>query len=223
MAENNTNTNWEEFDLPKKENEKKKFDILGVLKKLFSPKWRIWTIVICSSILLIAGAIFVLVFNSPANVAERYMKAVCSSDLRTRYALAAYDAQQYAMGDQSEEEYFELMSNRFEEDIDSWSDFYKVYKRDGDDSLYDTYGDYKFSVEATRTKHISSKKLEEECANRLKNLEEKGLFDRDSISEAKEVTVKVKLAGEDETERWTATVYVVKIGRAWKVLDYNKK
>ena len=46
-------------------------------------------------------------------------------------------------------------------------------------------------------------------------------FDSDKISKGMLVTVKVKIKGEDETDRETADVYLAKIGGLWKALDYD--
>ena len=55
----------------------------------------------------------------------------------------------------------------------------------------------------------------------IKKLEAEGLIDRGDISAAKEIIVKMKMEGEDQTVRNTYDMYLVKIGGAWKVLDYD--
>ena len=41
------------------------------------------------------------------------------------------------------------------------------------------------------------------------------------ITDAKIVTVKVKIKGEDENDKQSFDVYMVKMKGAWKVLDYK--
>ena len=86
-----------------------------------------------------------------------------------------------------------------------------------EENLTDKYGRYKITVETTRARDVSVRKLEEDYGKWLEQLESQGLFDRDSIQAVKEVTVKAKLTGEDETERET----FVKVGFQWKVITYD--
>ena len=56
----------------------------------------------------------------------------------------------------------------------------------------------------------------------LTSLEKHGSFDRDTIKAAKEITVKVKIVGEDETYRDAFQVTLGKIGMQWKVLTNDR-
>ena len=72
--------------------------------------------------------------------------------------------------------------------------------------------------EAIRVKNISMNKLLDEEWEWIDTLERMNAFDSDTISAAKIVTVKCKIKGEDELERTTLDVFVVKTGATWKVL-----
>ena len=122
---------------------------------------------------------------------------------------------------EDEDGYFEYLSNEYDEYITSWKELSSFYRYDTIENLEDYYGDYKITVEVTRTKDKSFDKLvKDELGSSIDYLENYG-FDRDSVTNAKEVTVKYKIKGEDETDRVTYIVWVVKIGGLWKVLDYE--
>ena len=76
-------------------------------------------------------------------------------------------------------------------------------------------------MKAAKTKNVSVKKLVKDQDYWLSELEESSGFDRDLIQEAKEITVKEKIKGEDEINRYTSTVIVVKMNGKWKVLKYD--
>lgn len=171
---------------------------------------------------VIAVVICLLCRGSASSVAKRFVKAYFG-DSKTAMALTAYDWKQYEMyGYDDEEEYFEDISYYFDEEIESWNDCFKAVDDFQEENLEDTYGDYKISVEVTKTKDISVKKMLENNSSLLNTLESRGVFDRDSIKDAKVVTVKAKIKGEDGTERDTFNVYLVKAGNGWKVLDYEE-
>ena len=67
------------------------------------------------------------------------------------------------------------------------------------EGIEDTQGNYKISAEVSKNRNISLNKWLDDYSSTLKNLEKTGSFDKDKVSEAKEVTVKVKLKGEDST------------------------
>lgn len=159
--------------------------------------------------------------RSPESVAERYAKAYLT-DEKTVAKLKAYDYQKYLCYsyDGDEEAFFETNSDYFGEDISGWNEYYKAYDAIRKESLEDTYGEFKVTAETTRTKDISIKKLEEDRSGWLDRLEERyEAFDRDDIQDAKIVTVKLKIKGEDDSDRESMEVYLVKIHGSWRVLD----
>ena len=52
------------------------------------------------------------------------------------------------------------------------------------------------------------------------------LFDRcldlDDVREAREATVKMKIAGEEDSKRFSYTVAMVRMGLLWKVIDWEQ-
>lgn len=52
------------------------------------------------------------------------------------------------------------------------------------------------------------------------------LFDRcldlDDVREAREVTVKMKITGEEDSKRFSYTVAMVRMGLLWKVIDWEQ-
>ena len=120
-----------------------------------------------------------------------------------------------------EEEFFESISDWTDSDISSWSDYYKVLEDEAKEDLEDSYGKYRVSAEATKEKNMSLKKWEDEYDWEIENYEDAGCFDRDSVKAVKIVTVKVKIQGEDDIERDSGEICMVKMGLFWKVFDYD--
>lgn len=196
-------------------------DILSKVKALFqSAKGRKIAILVCAAIVLIAVVAGITSHNSPESVAERFVEAATYSDAVTMQKLAAFDYYNEVLYyyDGDEEAFFEWANKRYDIDVDNWKDYSKDMAEYSKEELSDEYGEYKITIEATKSKDISVKKLEEECDSTLTSYEKHGSFDRDDIKDAKIVTVKFKIAGEDETERTTLSVYMVKVSGSWKVL-----
>ena len=218
MEENNVVIDTEEEKPLEVDGGKKRFGVAGIVKKLFSPEKRIWTIAILGVfVLLVIGIIFVSTYFSPQNVALRFVKAMQYDDVVTMHSVMAYDNYQYLLKDKAEAEYFEERSDYYEEDIDNWKTYSKLLKERTEDYLFEEYGEYKITFEATREKDISKRKLESEVD--LEYLENKTDFNIDQVSKVKTVTVKMKIEGEEKVKRYTYTVYMVKVGLFWKALD----
>ena len=47
-------------------------------------------------------------------------------------------------------------------------------------------------------------------------------LDLDDVREAREVTVKMKIAGEEDSKRFSYTVAMVRMGLLWKVIDWEQ-
>ena len=204
---------------PEKENKSK---IVSAILNLFSPQNRKKTIIAIAVILVIGIVAGCLISRgSPENVAVRFVEAWILDDLEKTHKVMAYDYYAYHLEEMSEEEFFEAYSDEFKEDIQIWKDLSDYCRTSMEENLEDEYGNYKLSFDVSRVKDMSIRRLEDEYEYTLDWLEEDLAFDRDDISDAKEVTVKCKIEGEDETERMTYTVCMVKMGGAWKVLDYD--
>lgn len=201
---------------------KEKLGFSGFFKKCFSPEFRIKTIAILIAVLVVAACIWgILSYMGPASVAERFVKAEFMENYVKLFKLSAYDAETYMIGDSSIEEYFEEISDDYDEDIQTWKDYSDYSVKSIKESLEDTFGDYKITYEVSRVKDISLKKLSSDYESFIEDLEEEGVFDFDEVTDSKIVNVKLKIKGEDETERMTYETALVKIGATWKVLDYD--
>ena len=194
------------------------------LKNCFAPQNRKKTLIVLAAlVLLIVVVACAAKHNSPASVAERFTNA-CFGNTKAQYKLLAYDKQKldlyYYDGD--EEEYFMSMSDSYDEDIDSWNDYYKVCDEEMKNDLEDEVGyDCEVTVKVTKEKNISVDNYLDDDEYWLDWLEEAAEFDRDRISAVKEVTVKVRLKGEDDIQRETLRLMLVKAGGGWKVINVS--
>ncbi len=175
---------------------------------------------VCAAVL--AVAVIFLVRSGPSAIAKRYALASWN-DQKTAASLCIYDWEAYLLTnyDDDAEKFFEKQSDYYDADISSWSQYYKAVDANLKESLEDEYGKYKITAEVTKSKDMSVKKLLEDTASRIKYLESNIAFDADTIADAKLVTVKLKLAGEDDIDRTKMAVYMVKAGGRWGVLDWD--
>lgn len=189
----------------------------------FTPKKRKKTIaILAAAVVVIVAVILLLTAGSAKSVAQRFVKSYCSGNVKAGMNLLAYDHEAYMLDDyDDEEEFFESISNWTDSDISSWSDYYKVLEDEAKEDLEDSYGKYRVSAEATKEKNMSLKKWEDEYDWEIENYEDAGCFDRDSVKAVKIVTVKVKIQGEDDIERDSGEICMVKMGLFWKVFDYD--
>lgn len=197
-------------------------------KTLFSAKNRKKTCLILLVVIAVVGCIIAFsANNSPKAVAERYIKAVLMEDGAVACKLTAYDYKEYSMlyarrysnnPDFDEEDYFEGCAEKYDEDIASWKDLFAVEKKLRLEEMEDEYGAFKLTVDVTREKDMSVKKVTSELEDWLEMLEEEISFDTDMIGDCKVLTAKVKLIGEDDSEKETCQVYLCKIKGSWKVL-----
>lgn len=182
------------------------------------------TVAILLAVVVLAGAVAgTFVYFAPSSVAERFCK-VYWLDARTVTRMMAYDYnnERISKFDGDEEAFFERNSDYYETEIRSWADYYKAVDTDAKEQLSDDYGHFRIKTEATKERDISVKKVITDNARFLTSLEKHGSFDRDTIKAAKEITVKVKIVGEDETYRDAFQVTLVKIGMQWKVLTNDR-
>lgn len=196
--------------------------VLTVLKRAFAPgKWKKTTAILCAVVFMAVVGITVINQNSPKGVAVRYCRGLYDNP-KAIMRLSAYDFEKYVTRNSADDAaFFEEESNELMEDIDSWGDLYKVMRRELKNELEDGFGKYKIVLDVTKVRDISVKKLANEQKKLISKLEKAGCFDADEMKDGKEVTVKVKVVGEDETSRNTFQVYVVKMGFGWKVLNYD--
>ena len=188
-------------------------------KSTLNPKLKKFIPLIAAAVVVIAVLVGVIRYNSPASVAQRYLKA-SFTDSKRASSMLAYDDQARIVSryDGDEEVFFENQSNWLDEDITSWKDYYKAKDASNKEGMEDELGRYTIKTEARKVKDVSAKKIRSDYEYWLDELEDSADFDRDKIKEGKRVTVKLTIKGEDDTERRTVDVVLVRTGLTWKVL-----
>lgn len=169
-------------------------------------------------LILLAVVLLFHFYCGPAAIAARSVKASAFNDWSKMARNCAYDLYTYKLDGQSEEDYFEEASRKYHEDISGWRELSACSRNEQDSLMTLVYGKYTVNASASRTTALSLPRLEEACSGLLDSLEAKTDFDRDSISKAKKVTVNLEIKGEEDSDRYTETVYMVKIGLVWKYL-----
>ena len=206
------------------EQQKPKKNVLVSVKNMFSPQRRKKTIsLMAATVVLIVAVICVLNYLSPKNVAVRFAKADWIGDPIATNRVVAYDYYAYLLEDSTEEEFFENLSDKWNEDITSWKDISKYQLNYSEEWAYEWYGKYTETYKTARIKDMSIRRLEEEHSSLLDEMEAFANFDRDDISKIKEATVKMKIEGEDDFDRITFDIILVKVGGFWKgfYCDYD--
>ena len=173
-------------------------------------------------VVAICAAVFFITRNSATSVAKRFITGYYEND-KLYTSLWAYDFEAFLLTsyDGDEEAFFEEMSDEYDADITSWNEYHKAVDTYFKEYWEDNYGKYKVSVEVVRSKDISVRRLLDDESDAISYLEENLNFDSDKISAAKIVTVKGKLAGEDDIMREKFEIYMVKIGLTWRVLAWS--
>ena len=164
--------------------------------------------------------------NDPEAVAEAFAEAYELEDYAALIDLYAYDFEAELKDDaldyyDSEDEFFEEMSDEYDEKITSWKGAYKAVLKEADEYLKGEYGDdYKLKVKATDTEELDEDEIEDIIDYLLDECD--GYVDEDAvkdIDEAMDVTVETSISGEDGEDSSTLIVTVVKIDGKWKVAD----
>lgn len=191
-------------------------------KVYFSPEKRKKTVISLSAVIaVILLIVILLVRGSASSVAKRYCAAF-AGDIHTQERLTAYNwRNEEIQGYRDEDDFFEAMSEEYDEDVKSWSSYYRAANKDAKEAVEDYVGKYSKTVTVTKVRDISVNKLKDDMSSFIRILEKNGSFDADKISAAKSITVKMKIKGKDQTIRHTYDMYLVRIGLEWKVLDYD--
>ncbi len=196
--------------------------IIVNIKNAFSAeKWKKSSAILGAAMVVIIAGIILLSQGNAASVAKRYCNGFFGNS-KMQAKLTAYDWKEKQLEYyDDEEDFFDSMSDKYDESITSWGSFFKAKDKYYKETLEDLVGKYKITTEVTREKDLSLKKFLDENSSLIRNLDMNGFIDKDSISAAKEFVVKMKIKGEDQTVRNTYDMYLVKIGGAWKVLDFD--
>lgn len=169
-------------------------------------------------LILLAVVLLFHFYYGSAAVAARAVKASAFNDWSKMAGNCAYDFYAYKLDGQSEEDYFEEASRSYHEDISSWKELSACSRNEQDSLMTLAYGKYTVNASASRTVELSIPRLEEACSGLLDSLEAKTDFDRASISGAKKVAVNLEIKGDEDSYRYSQTVYMVRIGLLWKYL-----
>lgn len=165
---------------------------------------------------------------SAEDVAVDFVKAEVLEDYVSQFDLAVFDYEAMLKDNvlnnyDSEDEFFEEMSDEYDENITSWKKVFSVILKDAKEYFEDTYGDdYKLKVKATDTEELDEDEIEEVIDYLLDECD--GYVDEDAlenIKEAMNVTVEVSVSGSRDDDAYTIIVTVVKIDGKWKVADYD--
>lgn len=206
-----------------------------IIKDAVSPENLKKTIGIALAVIaVIIGSIFLIKSRSPEAVAVRFVKASLIQDNAVVEKLLVYDlkdeirvhppytSKYYFDKDNrpDDEDLFEKCADYYNEDIESWKDLYAVQKKSQMETWEDQFGKFKITAEVTRTKDLSEKKAKSVLSGWMDVLETYG-FDTDQIKECKQVSLKVKLIGEDKTDKETVQVYLCKLNGSWRVVNYS--
>ena len=164
--------------------------------------------------------------NDPESVAEDFAKAIEAQDHASLFDLYAYDYEAYLQEStldeyDSEDDFFEELSEMYDEEIDSWKDAYKAVLNRNKDQLEDEYGsDYKIKAKASDTVDLDEDELEEVKEDLLDWDDYIDEDEIEKIKDAKKITVDATISGEDGEDEGTVVVIVVKYDGKWKVADY---
>lgn len=203
------------------ENQRPRHVQAGFLSKENLPK----LIAIAAAVVVVAVLLIALLAGSgPKAVAKKYVMNSLAGNVDASRKLLAYDSKEYLFdyyGD--EEDFYEKMGDRYDEDIESWKDYCKAVAAYYKENYEDEYGKYKITAEVTKVKDLSEKKLKEAVGDGLFERYEDFGLDEDKISKGAEVTVKARIDGEDDDAKFVYTVYLGKIGGSWKVLKYTRE
>ncbi len=197
----------------------KAFFTVENLKVLFSRENRKKTIAVILGVIVVIGVVCgVISYNSPASVARRYVKARYEFDCRVTDSVRV-GGKYWRLGDVDEQEWLEEQSSWYDEDFSSMSDYYKYVKTEREENLYDSYGEYKITTRVSKEKDVRVGKLldDDDILDTLDTLD----IDEGRVKAAKLVTVKFHIDGEDDSDRATFEVKLVRIGLTWKVIDWN--
>ena len=172
---------------------------------------------------LIAAVALVFFLGSPERVAKKYMDAWMYGDVVTLHKYLAYDNYADIVGDMDEDDYFEDLSEKYDEDITSWEELAEYNYVTNDEWYSDEYGDYKIEITVSKVKDKTPRSLKKEFESVIDRLEEYTDYDHDDVSAGKVLEIKVKIKGDEDSLRTSYNLYMVKMGLSWKIFNitYN--
>ncbi len=202
---------------------------------LFAPERIKKTVILFGALLVVIVAAIItitLCAFSPGNVAERAAKAWFLEDKRAYGNTLAYSLKDDEIGlfmeledikdkKVGKDRFYEYYSDKYDEDILSWRDYCKVVTSRKKEYYEIIYGEYKLTVNAKKSKDVRVKKFKSEREWSFNDIFEHTGFDIDNYKKMKCVTVRLVVDGEEEKERESLDVYLVRKGLIWKAVSVD--
>lgn len=192
------------------------------IKKLFSRKNIKKTIAVILLVLIAGGGIYGASGNtSPESIALRFVENSANFKGDNPFDYYAYNYDMLQNNGLDVKTFFEKKSSEYNYNISSWDDYYKADAYSRKEKFDELMGSSKYDVtcEVTRTVDIPKEEFSKKYYSIIYYLEELAFFDPDSVSEAKEITIKVKFESEEKGIRhFTYSVLMVKQSDSWKIL-----
>lgn len=192
------------------------------IKKLFSRKNIKKTIAVILLVLIAGGGIYGASVNtSPESIALRFVENSANFKGDNPFDYYAYNYDMLQNNGLDVKTFFEKKSSEYNYNISSWDDYYKADAYSRKEKFDELMGSSKYDVtcEVTRTVDIPKEEFSKKYYSIIYYLKELAFFDPDSVSEAKEITIKVKFESEEKGIRhFTYSVLMVKQSDSWKIL-----
>ena len=169
------------------------------------------------------------VANKPEEVAKAFVKAELYNDVKELKGLWAYDYEAMIQDETldeygTEEDFFEEAGEEYGEDINSWNDAYAMVKKLQKEYMEERYGKgFKVTVSADKSIKMDEDELDD-LIDDLKD-EYEGYVNRSDLNDVQEgviVPVTIVIKGDNQEQEQTYGVYVIKLGKKWKVADYER-
>lgn len=180
--------------------------------------------------LLVAGVGGLLIYNSPHEVAKRYITALLERDIPTMLSLSAGDMQKLLeteMNDAEQAELFAAVAAYAEEhDVNAkvttfrqcYRTLHKVTKRANDTAYAETYGaGYRLTVEVKESEDMGAKEFDILCAN-YQTEPFAHYIDTTKLKIGRYVTVKATVTGPKGSDTIERIVPLVRYKGVWRVV-----
>ena len=180
--------------------------------------------------MLLSGIVGMLIYNSPHEVAKRYIKALLERDIPTMLSLSAGDMQQLLeteMNDAEQAELFTTVSTYAKEygvntEITTFRQCYrtlhKVTKQANDTAYAETYGEgYRLTIEVKEAEDMGAKEFDILCAN-YQTEPFAHYVDTTKLKIGRYVTVKATIVGPKGSDTIERIVPLVRYKGMWRVV-----
>ena len=191
---------------------------------------------VAAGVLVLAAAIiFIIIFaggRSKESVACAYAEAIYMNDIKAyseynlvpKTKLIEMGVELYFAGDW--DDFFDMVSDEYDHEIDSMSEYYAAAKDLRDREIEYKYGRYRLSAEVIDIDRLSRDEIEDELDDYISDLKDYyeinplKYFDKLAINEAYQIEVALEINGEYDSDRTTYSLTVVNYKGSWKVLSW---